>query len=193
MARFTTTDEINTATYINMRNDSSRLSLGREGEKNMSRWAEVKFKGTVKPELREAFAKAMEMQKWSASGDEVLTDFEECYEDNANLYLGISKPSNWEWSVSRWNKDDFHDMYDKETGVWQFKRNYNTHNHGNFFVDFEDEIVPYLMESVEWMEEWLEPFYDDDNMGTVLQKMEKGEELEAVGFFDTDGTFRKRE
>lgn len=158
----------------------------------MSRWAELKFKGTVKPELREAFAKAMEMQKWSASGDEVLTDFEEYYEDDANLYLGISKPSDWEWSVSRWNEDDFNDMYDKETGVWQFKRNYNTHSHGMFFQDFEDEIVPYLMESIEWMEEWLEPFYEDDRKGTVLRKMEKGERLEVIGFFDEDGTFRTR-
>jgi len=160
----------------------------------MSRWMEIKFKGTVKPEFREAFEKAITEGKWSASEDRFLTDFEENYGDNAILYLGISTGKFfWEWSASWWNSDGVIDMYDKETGVWQFKNNLNTHGHGTFYLDFEDEILPYLMESVEWYETCLKLFYEDDRKGTCLKKMELGSELKVVGWFDENGNYTAKQ
>ena len=159
----------------------------------MSRWMEIKFKGIVKPEFREAFNKAYTEGKWSASEDPFLTDFEEDYEENANLYLSVSiSRFFWEWSASWWNGDGVIDMYDKETGVWQFKCNFNTNGNGFFYIDFEDEILPYLMERVDWYESHLEPFYDDDHRGTYLKKMEPGGILEVVGRFDEYGNYTAR-
>ncbi len=156
----------------------------------MSRYQETRFRGVVKKEFREIFAPIALEGKWKESSDKVLREFGEEYPWESVKIPNADYPG--KYYVKRWNETPWEKSWDEKTGVWQFQFGINVYS-SYCVYDFEEEILPYLMESVEHYETWLEPVGDEPySYGTCLEKLIDGE-LEVVGWFHEDGTFEAKE
>ena len=89
------------------------------------------------------------------------------------------------YSIERWNKEPWERSYNKETGEWIFQAEPNTRRSFNF-LDWEDEVIPYCMESVEHYESWMEPLNGSYEYTTYLQRFQDGEWID-IGVLDEDG------
>ena len=150
----------------------------------MSRDIEIRFRGIVKKEFRELFEPIALYGKWTESSDEKLREFGECYDRPQRIPLADYAGK---YAVKRWNTEEWDHKYDKESGLWQFRIGINMYSDGYLIVDFDDEIVPYVMEEVSHYERWVEPIGDDpyDEI-TVLCELVDGE-IEPVGVYDENG------
>lgn len=155
----------------------------------MSRYEEIRFRGIVKKELREIFEPIALYGKWEESPDPVLRDFGESYSRASSIPCAESTGNSF---VKRWNETPWEKRYNKETGEWQFQVEININYNSMLLIDFKEEIIPYLMESIDHYEAWIEPIGDDPyTQDTSLQRMVDGS-LEVVGFFDEDGNYEAR-
>jgi len=144
----------------------------------MSLYAAVRFKGIVKKELRDIFEPIAMEGKWRESPVPVLRDFGECCFSPGAIPCGAIG------YMERWKKEPWERRYNKETGEWIFEAEPNTRSFD--FLDWEDEIIPYCMESVEHYESWMEPLNGPYEYTTHLQKFQDGEWIE-IGIIDEDG------
>lgn len=149
----------------------------------MSLYAAVRFKGIVKKELRDIFEPIAMEGKWRESPDLVLRDFGECCFSPGAIPCGVIG------YMERWKKEPWERRYNKETGEWIFEAEPNTRSFD--FLDWEDEIIPYCMESVEHYESWMEPLNGPYEYTTHLQKFQDGEWIE-IGIIDEDGNLIER-
>ncbi len=145
----------------------------------MSLYATVRFKGIVKKELREIFEPIAMEGKWRESPDPFLRDFGETCMNQSGI------PCYTVYSIERWNKEPWERSYNKETGEWIFQAEPNTRRSFNF-LDWEDEVIPYCMESVEHYESWMEPLDGPYEYTTYLQRFQDGEWID-IGILDEDG------
>lgn len=147
----------------------------------MSRYMDIRFHGIIKKELREMFAPIALEGKWAESSDEVLRSFGE-------LTCAWRIPLSSEpYAISRWEKDPWVKSYNEETGEWKFQASFNMHSFD--WLEWEDEIIPYICESLSHFEQWMEPIGDDSyDESTILMELQDGE-LELVGYYDDDGVY----
>ena len=155
----------------------------------MSRYQEIRFKGIVKKELREHFEPIALYGKWVESPDPVLRDFGECH-TNASCIPRSDSVGNY--AVERWNNTSWERKYDKETGEWQFQVAININRNWMFLTDWEDEILPYLIESIEHYEVWDEPIADDPSPKETALLAWVKDSLEVVGIIDENGNYIAR-
>lgn len=153
----------------------------------MSLYTAIRFRGIVKPEFRDIFEPIALHGKWKESPDDVLRDFGEC--NRSASYIPCASAC----IIDRWQKEPWKTGYSKETGEWVFEVDINTYSLP--VCDFEDEIIPYLMESVEHYEVWHELWTEDKNYTeeyTALEKFENGE-MKLLGWLMADGSFESCE
>ena len=142
----------------------------------MSLYVAIRFKGIVKKELREVFAPVALTGKWQNCQDEVIRDFGEAYK---TTYLSGGGSG----LIDKWKADKWENCYNTETGEWIFETDINQRRMP--YWEFEDEIIPYLMESVEHLELYYEA-WESDREVTTVDKYENGE-FELVGWIDEAG------
>lgn len=154
----------------------------------MSRYQETRFRGVVKKGFRENFAPIALEGKWKESSDKVLREFGEEYPWESMKIPNADYPG--KYAVKRWNETPWEKSWDEKTGVWQFQFGINVYSSDCVYA-FEEEILPYLMESVDHYEVWMEPVGDEPYIdATTLMQLINGE-LDAVGCYEEDGTYIK--
>lgn len=152
----------------------------------MSRYEEIRFRGIVKKEYRDSFTSIALEGKWTESEVKELRDFGKV---NHNAYRIPLSDYEGKYAVKRWNSESWEKTYNKETGEWQFRIGVNEHDNPSMLLEWEDKIIPFLMESVDHYEVWLEPVGDELYIqSTVLLRLVDGE-LKVVGYFEEDGTY----
>lgn len=119
----------------------------------MSRYKDIRFRGVVKQEFRENFAPIALEGKWIESTDEKLRDFGKTYPLESMKIPNADSKGNY--AIEQWNEKPLEKSWDMESGAWQFQISINI-NKSYCLYDFEEDILPYLMETVEY-ETWLEP------------------------------------
>ena len=155
----------------------------------MSRYQEIRFRGVVKQEFREEFDLIAIGGRWKESSDKILRAFGNVFWEAQNIPIAARDCSR---NVKRWNETPWERSWDKETGVWQFQIAMNV-NSFNFWYHFEEEILPYLMESVEHYEVWQEPLENKPHDETTLFMQLTDGKWGEIGFFGEDGTYQPKD
>jgi len=144
----------------------------------MSFYVSIRFKGIVKKELREVFAPVALTGNWQDCQDEVIRDFGEAYK--TTYFIG-----NGSGLIEKWKQEPWKTSYDVKTGEWIFETDINTRR--TPYWEFEEEIIPYLIELAEHIELWYEA-WESGNEITTVDKYENGE-FELVGWLDEAGNW----
>ena len=147
----------------------------------MSRYMDIRFNGIIKKELRDIFKPIALEGKWDESPDEFLREF-------GTLTCAWRIPNSSEpYAISRWEKDPWVRSYNEETGEWRFQASFNMHSFD--WLEWEDEIIPYICESLPHYENWTEPIGDDTyDENTILMELQNGK-LVLRGYYDDEGVF----
>lgn len=134
----------------------------------MSRYMAIRFIGTVKKEFRDIFEPIALRGEWANSPDPVLRAFGEENYNAGDIPLAGSP-----FAIKQWEADPWPRFYDPISGKWIFQCEVNMHHYPT--VDWEDDIIPYCMESVELYECWIEPTdHEADPYSTVLMEYRDG-------------------
>ena len=139
----------------------------------MSYYRGLAVKMIVKLEMREKLRKVLETGDWSAAGDPVFDAMQEEAESvqNCSFFPGnhyIGKPEDLERPLERqydYEKNEWTMMpvnvFDPETGYWDFKFEYNDRNAMWMVISFfEYELIPYLFDEILEVRR-----YDEDTPG----------------------------
>lgn len=156
----------------------------------MSRDIEIRFRGIVKSEFRKEFSSIALEGKWSNSSDVKLSDFGM---EHPHYSPGIPMADSAGcYFVDRWNTEPWNRSWNKETGEWQFQISMNWNRASDCLCDFIDDIIPYLMESVDHFETWIEPVLDDPYEPITTLKQFQNGKFEFCGLILEDGTIIDR-
>ena len=140
----------------------------------MSLYMDIRFKGIVKEQFRDSFEPIALEGRWKESSDPLLQRFGNDYvSEFIPIPIGAAGGA---YGVTRWNSEPWERKYDKTTGEWQFMCSFNVRRHSQMLWDWEDEIIPYLMECVEHYETWREPEGNEPyTQKTLFRKFVNGE------------------
>lgn len=111
----------------------------------MSLYTGIRFKGVVNKDYRSTFKDIALYGIWEIYDFEPFTSF---WRDNDRHAAIRIKGAPFLWS--KWEKcDDFKEGWDTESGYWSFQ---TMVNHGEELIDDFMNLLPELMESVEYLE-----------------------------------------
>lgn len=139
----------------------------------MSYYVGLAVKMIVKPEMRDKLKKVLEARDWAAAEDPVFDAMQEESEVTPmpSFFLGthyIGKPEDpgrpleqqYDYDKNEWTMMPVN-VFDPETGYWDFKFEYNHRNAMWMVIEFfEDELIPYLFDEILEVRR-----YDEDTPG----------------------------
>ena len=157
--------------FFNVCYDAVRTTKG--GDK-MSLYMDMRFRGIVKEQFRDSFESIALEGRWKESKDQLLQQFGNNY---VSEFIpipigGVVCP----YGVSQWEREPWERKYDRTTGEWQFMCSFNVRYRYQMLKEWEDEIIPYVMECVEHYETWIEPEGNEPyTQKTLFRKFVNGE------------------
>lgn len=134
-----------------------------------------RMKGTVKKELREIFEPIALEGKWKEASNPVLREFGEL--EPVTRYV----PCGFVIGPKRWKEHPWERSYNKKTGEWVCE--FSINSHGCDWLSWENEILPYCMESIQYYESRSE----ESGEFSVLYEFDEDWEKKPIGYMEEAG------